>query len=81
MAFGYLSVLLSYLCIEEHSRQMIAKRLDDESLRPLLDAVEEFLQYHRQIDQELVLTEGEMDLKATFVSRLEKVVDRMKSVS
>ncbi|KAL8972575.1 MAG: hypothetical protein Q9183_000468 [Haloplaca sp. 2 TL-2023] len=66
---------------QEHSRQIVAKRLDDESLRPLLDAVEEFLQYHRQIDQDLVLTEGEMDLKATFVSRLEKVVDRMISVS
>lgn len=80
MAFGYLSVLLGYLCIEEEARQTVAGRLEGESLQPLLDAVEEFLQYHRQIDQELVQNEGKMDLKASFVTRLERVVERMRPV-
>ncbi|KAL8739275.1 MAG: hypothetical protein Q9181_000005 [Wetmoreana brouardii] len=80
VAFGYLSVLLSYLCVEEEARIMVMNRLEGKNLQPLLDAVEEFLQYHRQIDEELGQTEGELDLKAGFVSRLEGVVGMMKPV-
>ncbi|KAL8702568.1 MAG: hypothetical protein Q9201_004265 [Fulgogasparrea decipioides] len=80
VAFGYLSVLLSYLCIEEEARLKVMNRLKGKNLQPLLDAVEEFLQYHRQIDEELGQSEGEVDLKASFVSRLEGVMGIMKPV-
>ncbi|KAI4204369.1 MAG: hypothetical protein LQ350_001125 [Teloschistes chrysophthalmus] len=77
VAFGYLSILLSELCMEEEARQTVASRLEAGSLQPLLDAVEEFLRYHRQIDEDLGQVEGEVDLKTSFIARLENVVARM----
>ncbi|KAI4254084.1 MAG: hypothetical protein LQ352_003303 [Teloschistes flavicans] len=78
VAFGYLSVLLSELCMEEEARKMVASQLEAGSLQPLLDAVEEFLRYHRQIDEELGQVEGQSDLKTDFITRLENVVARVR---
>lgn len=63
--------------MEEEARQTVASRLEAGSLQPLLDAVEEFLRYHRQIDEDLGQVEGEVDLKTSFIARLENVVARM----
>lgn len=78
MAFGYLSVLLAYLSVDEAAREMVANQLKGRNLQQLLGVVEEFLQYHRQIDDGLDVKEGEVDLKTGFVGRLEKVVARLK---
>lgn len=78
MAFGYVSVLLSYLCINEAVRQKVSARLQGGTLGPLLDAVEEFLQYHRQIDDGVRRDDGEEEVRAGFVGRLQGVVDNLK---
>jgi len=44
----------------------------------LLDAVEEFLQYHKQIESESRPDDAEGDLRAGFVGRLQGVVDSLK---
>ncbi|KAL8879692.1 MAG: hypothetical protein Q9198_002745 [Flavoplaca austrocitrina] len=74
VALGYLSVLLSYLCVEKHARQMVASRLPGGTLQALLNTVVEFLQYHRQIEDDMDEEDGKTDLKASFISRLEATV-------
>ncbi|KAI4226139.1 MAG: hypothetical protein L6R36_003381 [Xanthoria steineri] len=74
VAFGYLSVLLSYLCVEKHGRQRVASHLPGGTLHALLDTVIEFLQYHRQINDDMDQGDGETNLKASFISRLESTV-------
>lgn len=73
VAFGYLAVLLAYLSVDEEARAIVANQLNGKNLQQLVGVVEEFLQYHRQIDDELDVKEGEVDLKTNFVGRLEKV--------
>ena len=74
VAFGYLSVLLSYLCVEKHARQVVASRLPGGTLQALLNNVVEFLQYYRQIEDDMDQKDGETDLKANFISHLEATV-------
>lgn len=81
MAFGYLAVLLAYLSIDEEARAMVANQLSGGSVQQLVGVVEEFLQYHRQIEDELVLKEGDVDLRTSFVGRLEKVLARLTDVA
>lgn len=80
MAFGYLSVLLSFLCVEEHARTKVARRLPGGTLQALLDTVVEFLQYNRQIDNEMEQDDGSMSLKASFISRLESTVLGLRQI-
>ncbi|KAI4281327.1 MAG: hypothetical protein L6R38_003763 [Xanthoria sp. 2 TBL-2021] len=78
VAFGYLSVLLSYLCVEKHGRQRVASHLPAGTLQALLDTVVDFLQYHRQIDDDMDQEDGETNLKASFISRLESTVIELR---
>ena len=77
MPFGYLSVLLSYLCINKDARIFVESNLKGQTLQQLLDAVEEFLHYHRQIEDEILQNE-EVDSRANFISRLQGVVILLK---
>ncbi|KAL8653520.1 MAG: hypothetical protein Q9210_002042 [Variospora velana] len=76
VAFGYLSILLAYLSVDEEAREVVANQLEGRNLQPLLITVEEFLQYHRQIGDDL-LKDEEADLKTSFVGRLESVITRL----
>ena len=78
MAFGYVSVIICTLCTSRAVRSYAEARLPGGSLRPLLEAVEEFLQYHRLVDdQGQGPREGET--RAGFVSRLQSIVDELKN--
>ena len=50
-------------------------KLTGGTVRPLLNAVEEFLHYHRKIDEEIYPNGGEVDLRASFTTRLQGIVD------
>ena len=54
-------------------------RPEGPTLDALLDAVEEFLQYHRQIDDGTQREGGGTDRRANFVSRLQGLVDELRS--
>ena len=75
VAFGYLSVLISWLCIDDNVMTHVRCRLAGKSIKSLLNAVKEFLNYHRKIDGEIIPSEGEVDLKASFTTRLQGIVD------
>ncbi|MCJ1248307.1 hypothetical protein MMC30_005524 [Trapelia coarctata] len=77
VAFGYLSVLLCFLSISTSVKKRLCSLLPGNDLRQVLGAVEEFLQFHRQID-EIQQSDEQVDLKVSFVHRLQTVVDRLK---
>lgn len=78
VAFGYLSVLLSYLCLNRTVRFKVEAKLQDGSLKPLLDAVQEFVHYHREIDADIHQDEEGVDVKADFIDRLQRLIDELK---
>lgn len=78
VAFGYLSVLLSYLCLNRTVRFKVKAKLQDGSLKPLLDAVQEFVHYHREIDADIHQDEEGADVKADFIDRLQRLIDELK---
>lgn len=80
VAFGYLSVLLSNLCIDRQIREQVRSRLRGGTLKQLFDAVEEFLHYHRQVDNQICGIGEEIDVQLGFVGRLQGVIDRLKQV-
>lgn len=78
VAFGYLSVLLSYLCLNKTVRFMVSSQLQGGSLKKLLDAVQEFLHYHREIDANIHQDEEGVDVQADFINRLQRLIDGLK---
>ena len=79
MAFGYVSVLLSYLCINGAVKSYVNARLEGPNMAVLLEAVDEFLSYHRQIEDVAARDDGGKDRRANFVGRLQGIVDDLRS--
>lgn len=79
VAFGYLSVLLSTLCLDDEVRTQVRGQLPGNSLRRLLGVVEEFLHYYRKVDEELRDPVVEEDAMSGFTSRLQGIVDRIRA--
>ena len=78
VAVGYLSVLLSYLCLNKTVRFMVSSQLQGGSLKQLLDAVQEFLHYHREIDANIHKDEEGVEVQADFIDRLQRLIDGLK---
>ncbi|KAJ5645534.1 hypothetical protein N7507_011545 [Penicillium longicatenatum] len=53
VAVGYLAVLLLALCLNSSARADITNSLHSRDLSVIMSTVEEFMQYHRKIEQEL----------------------------
>lgn len=73
-------MLLGWLCLDPAIKARIDSRLPGNSLKQLLDAIDEFLQYHRRIDQVIIRADGEGDARASFVGRLQSHVDNLKKI-
>ena len=82
--FGYLVVLLGYLCKSTNVFAIMRSRLNGGTLRVLLIAIGEFLHYHQKVE-ELRVKEGgeqvlqEQDIKSTFVSRLQGLMEELQA--
>lgn len=57
---------------------MVSSQLQGGSLKKLLDAVQEFLHYHREIDANIHQDEEEVDVQADFIDRLQRLIDGLK---
>ena len=71
-------MLLGWLCLNPAIKVRVSDRLPGNSLKQLLDAVEEFLRYHRRVDQVILRDDGEDDARDSFVGRLQSHVDNLK---
>ncbi|KAJ9304773.1 hypothetical protein DTO217A2_5739 [Paecilomyces variotii] len=78
VAFGYLSILLCTLSLDESVRARLRRSLCGNGLSRVLATAEEFLQYHRKVEDELRSLGGEQDQVAGFTSRLQGLVERIR---
>ncbi|KAM5458472.1 hypothetical protein MaudCBS49596_000386 [Microsporum audouinii] len=80
VAFGYLSVLLCTACLDDGARSYLRSTLQARIFERLLGTVEEFLHYHRKVEDELHDASGdEEDAMTGFTSRLQGIVDRIRN--
>ena len=78
MAFGYLSVLLGFLCLHSRARLWICGRIEGATLKPLTDALDEFLQYYRKAGRSGTHSDIERCSGNGYVGRLEELVEQLK---
>lgn len=78
VAFGYLCVLLCTLCLDGEARSHVRSRLSAKQFGGLLGTVEEFVQYHRKVEEEQGDVRWEEDAMAGFTGRLQGIVDRVR---
>ena len=78
VAFGYLSVLLGYLSLNAVIKDRVCLQLRGGTLRKVLDSIEEFLHYHKEVAEETVQADQDIEPKINFVIRVEKMVDCLK---
>ena len=75
MASGYLAVLLGFLCLNQKVRTWVNDELQQGSLKQLVDALEEFLQYYRKAGQ--AGTQDCDDSGVGYVGRLQGLVESL----
>lgn len=77
VAVGYLAVLLLALCLHTNIRAQIKRSMHPNGLSIIMSTVEEFLQYHRKIEQELDPVQAK-DGANGFVGRLQNLVSQIQ---
>ncbi|KAJ5953413.1 hypothetical protein N7454_000309 [Penicillium verhagenii] len=80
VAVGYLAVLLLALCLNPSARIQVTKSLNSKGLSVVLSTVEEFLQYHRKIEQELQPLPVQGDSKG-FHTRLQDLIIQIQHIA
>jgi wings apart-like regulator of heterochromatin len=75
VAFGYLSILLSTLSLDSDIRLRLKNSLGGSGLIRVLATVEEFIQYHHKVDDEMNGFECKFDSVVKLTSRLQVIID------
>ncbi|KAJ6021655.1 Wings apart-like protein [Penicillium herquei] len=79
VAIGYLAVLLLALCLNASARSQVKQSLQSKGLSVIISIVDEFLHYHRKIEQELqplpVQVQGEA---SGFHVRLQSLMNQIQ---
>lgn len=78
--FGYLSVFICYLCLDDAIRHRVQERLPNSDLLPLFDAVQEFSRYHKAIENNLA-TDSFVDHQLSFADRVQRVLTDLKQAN
>lgn len=78
VAFGYLSVLLCNVCMEQQIRLLVRRLLKGGTLQPLLLFVEEFLEHFRRAEELESKQDDEHTMKSGFVGRFERVLNVLR---
>jgi len=77
VAFGYLSILLCTLCLEREAYSVVKSAMNGTGLDRLLATVEEFLHYHRKVDEELHQSQSVKE----FTFRLQGILNQIRAIS
>lgn len=80
VAVGYLAVLLLTLCLDNGARLQIKNSLAPNGLAAVTSTVDEFLQYHRKIEEELYQFPTKGQPASGFLSRLQGLVAQVRQV-
>ena len=76
---GYLAVLLLALCLHSAARLQIQKSLHSKGLEMVMSTVDEFLQYHRKIEQESFPVQVQSE-RSGFHSRLHDLISQIQRI-
>jgi len=74
VTFGYLSMLICTLCLDDKIRSAVRGSMKSRSLHPLTVAVEEFLNHFRIVEQ----VTAEDEASSNFTERFGDVLDKLK---
>lgn len=77
VAVGYLAVLLLALCLHADIRAQVKRSMHPNGLSVIMSTVEEFLQYHRKIEQELDPVQAK-DGANGFIGRLQNLMSQIQ---
>ena len=80
VTFGYLAVMLANLCQSSDAKAFIAAKLPGQSLRMLIEAVEEFVLHHQKVDTMNFDGEEGKEVWGAFTEKLRVVLVRLKEV-
>ena len=80
VAFGYLSVLLGYLCLLPAILERIRLKQPGQKIRPLLAAIEEFIGHHKTVDDLLEAEEDGHNAHTGLTERLESLVSKLRAM-
>ena len=73
-----MAVLLAYLSKNQSVRWRLKGRLKDGSLRQLVEAVTEFITYHRRVVADVHHPDAGDDVQFNFTERLQSVLNGLK---
>lgn len=73
---GYLSVLLTTLCLNTDAYSQVSHSLSDEGFRQVLSIAEEFQQYHQRVEQDL--HESGRGTKSSFTAELQDIIREVR---
>lgn len=79
VAVGYLAVLLLALSLNMNARRQIKQPMQSNGLAIVMSTVDEFLQYHRKIEQELYPAQAQGKASG-FVTRLQSLLSQVKQI-
>src|ERR1700733_3458962 len=74
VTFGYLSMLICTLCLDDEIRNAVRGSMKSRSLHPLTIAVEEFLNHFRIVEQ----VTAEDEASSNFTERFGGVLNKLK---
>lgn len=77
VAFGYLSILLCTLCLDPEAYSVVKNSMKGTGLTKVLATVEEFLHYHRKVDEELQQSQSVKE----FTGRLQRILNQIRAIS
>ncbi|KAJ5757049.1 uncharacterized protein N7511_007231 [Penicillium nucicola] len=80
VAVGYLAVLLLTLCLHNSARLKIKNSLVPNGLVAVTSTVDEFLQYHQKIEEELSQFPTKGQPASGFLSRLQELVAQVRQI-
>ncbi|KXG52351.1 Wings apart-like protein [Penicillium griseofulvum] len=78
VAVGYLAVLLLTLSLDPEPRSKIKSSLAPKGLTAVISTVDEFLQYHQKIEQEISTFPTQGQPASGFLSRLQELITRIR---
>ncbi|KAJ5963332.1 Wings apart-like protein [Penicillium vulpinum] len=78
VAVGYLAVLLLTLSLDPETRSKIKSSLAPNGLTVVISTVDEFLQYHQKIEQEISTFPTQGQPASGFLSRLQELITRIR---
>lgn len=75
VAFGWLAVLLGTFCQESSISRQVKKQLSSGRLDLLVDAIEEFIDYNKEVDRR---EQTNNDVWVAFTNRLQTIVETLR---